>query len=35
MIYFVFLDVFGKSGRYVLDRLLEGKPIDKILKGIK
>ena len=31
----VLSDVFGKSGRYILDGLLEGKTIDEILVGIK
>jgi len=31
----VLSDIFGKSGRYILDGLLEGKTIDEILVGIK
>jgi transposase len=31
----VLSDIFGKSGRYVLNGLLEGRTIDDILKGIK
>jgi transposase len=31
----VLSDIFGKSGRHILDGLLEGKNIDEILKGIK
>ncbi len=31
----VLSDIFGKSGRYILDCLLEGLEIDDILKGIK
>ena len=31
----VLSDVFGKSGRYILDGLLEGKTIEEILDGIK
>ena len=31
----VLSDIFGKSGRYVLNGLLEGRNIDDILKGIK
>ena len=31
----VLSDIFGKSGRYVLNGLLEGWTIDDILKGIK
>ena len=27
-------DIFGKSGRYILDGLVEEKPIEEILKGI-
>ena len=30
----VISDSFGKSGRYILDRLLEGKSIDQIISGI-
>ncbi|VVB71543.1 Transposase IS116/IS110/IS902 family protein [uncultured archaeon] len=30
----VISDSFGKSGRYIIDRLLEGKTIDQILSGI-
>jgi transposase len=30
----VLSDIFGKSGRYILDRLLEGKTIDQIISGI-
>ena len=31
----VLSDIFGKSGRHILDGLLEGKNIDEILMGIK
>ena len=31
----VLSDIFGKSGRYILDGLLEGKSIDQILVGLK
>jgi len=31
----VLSDIFGKSGRYILDGLLEGKTIEEILNGIK
>ncbi len=31
----VLTDIFGKSGRHILNGLLEGKSIDEILKGIK
>ena len=31
----VLSDIFGKSGRHILDGLLEGKRIDEILMGIK
>jgi Transposase and inactivated derivatives len=31
----VLSDIFGKSGRYILDGLFEGKTIDEILVGIK
>ena len=31
----VLSDIFGKSGRYILDGLLEGKTIDEILIGTK
>ncbi len=31
----VLSDIFGKSGRYILDSLLEGKNIDEILIGLK
>jgi len=31
----VLSDIFGKSGRHILDGLLEGKSIDEILAGIK
>ena len=31
----VLSDIFGKSGRYILDCLLEGKNIEEILDGIK
>jgi transposase len=31
----VLSDIFGKSGRYILDCLLEGKNIEEILNGIK
>ncbi len=31
----VLTDIFGKSGRYILDGLLEGKTIDEILFGTK
>ena len=30
----VISDSFGKSGRYIIDRLLEGKTIDQIISGI-
>lgn len=30
----VITDSFGKSGRYIIDRLLEGKTIDEIISGI-
>jgi len=30
----VISDLFGKSGRYIIERLLEGKTIDQILSGI-
>jgi len=28
-------DIFGKSGRHIIDGLLEGRSIDEILSGIK
>ena len=31
----VLSDIFGKSGRYILDCLLEGKNVEEILDGIK
>jgi transposase len=31
----VLSDIFGKSGRHIIDSLLEGKRIDEILMGIK
>jgi transposase len=31
----VLSDIFGKSGRYILNCLLEGKNIDQILVGLK
>jgi transposase len=31
----VLSDIFGKSGRYILDCLIEGKKIEEILNGIK
>jgi transposase len=30
----VITDIFGKSGRYIVERLLEGKSIDQIISGI-
>ena len=31
----VLSDIFGKSGRYIIDGLIEGKTIEEILDGIK
>src|SRR5512137_587392 len=30
----VLVDIFGKSGRYILDSLLDGRDIDEIVEGI-